>query len=165
MTNRLKLAAVALALGLSAGGAVAAQGQQPGAAASRTITLDVAFERSSIHTTDLGRRGPSIGDMTSLSGKLFSNGAAAGREELVTNHLDPRYGAVIMHAGLLLADGTLQMQTVGTDKRAPGAAAPVADTALAIVGGTGAYAGARGTVLAHDHGPGIRQRLTITLLG
>jgi hypothetical protein len=166
MTHRTKLASAVLAtLALAAAGgtAVTAQGQAP-TGSGRTFTLDVVFERASVHTTDLGRKGPSIGDMAALSGKLLAGGKPAGREELTTVDLDPRYGGVVMHAGLLLGDGSLQLQTAGTDKRAPGAAAPTDDTLLAVVGGTGAYAGARGTVLAHDTGPGMRQRLTVTLL-
>ena len=76
--------------------------------------------------------------------------------------VDPRYRGVSMHADLLLADGTLELQGAGLSHRAPGGAKPSSETDMAIVGGTGAYAGQSGSVKLVPSGR-TTQRLEIAL--
>jgi hypothetical protein len=66
-----------------------------------------------------------------------------------------------MQGDLLLRDGTIEVQGAGVNKRPPGGAAPTRDQQLAVVGGTGAYAGARGTARLTAAGK-TTQRVEIT---
>jgi hypothetical protein len=62
---------------------------------------------------------------------------------------------------LLLPNGTLELQGAGLDRKAPGLRKPAGESDLAIVGGTGAYAGASGTV--HPVDIGSQQNLEVHL--
>jgi hypothetical protein len=97
-------------------------------------------------TVDAARpKGTSAGDTVNFSVALLRDGKPAGRGEFAQTVVDNRYQGVSMQAELLLPDGTIDLQGGGLNKRPPGGAAPTRDSTLAVVGGTGAYAGVRGT--------------------
>jgi hypothetical protein len=97
-----------------------------------------------------------------FSTSLRRGGRPDGRAEFVQTVVDPRYRGISMRADLLLSDGTLELQGAGLSRRAPGGAKPSSETDMAIVGGTGAYAGASGSVKLVPSGR-TTQRLEITL--
>lgn len=136
-----------LALTLSATAlAVALPAQTTHAAASGSLSLLARLDRPSLVTVDAARpKGTSAGDTVDFSVTLIRAGKADGRGEFAQTVVDNRYQGINMQADLLLRDGTIELQGGGVNKRPPGGAAPTRDTELAIVGGTGAYAGARGT--------------------
>jgi len=76
---------------------------------------------------------------------LRRRGKPAGRGEFVQTVVDDRYRGISIRADLLLPEGTIELQGAGLSIRPPGGAKPSRETAMAIVGGTGAYAGAGGS--------------------
>lgn len=74
--------------------------------------------------------------------------------------VDGRYRGVSFHYTLLLADGTVEILGAGVDKQVPGAPKPSDSQAAAIVGGTGAYEGARGTFVLREAPEGDTVTLT-----
>jgi hypothetical protein len=127
------------------------------AAPSRSFTLTASLDRRS-----LAREGTSPANTIVFSTSLRRAGKPDGRGEFVQTIVDPRYRGISMRADLLLADGTLELQGAGLSRRAPGAAKPASQTDMAIVGGTGAYAGATGTVQLTPIGP-TTQRLFLAV--
>jgi hypothetical protein len=99
-----------------------------------------------------------------FSASLRRDGRADGRAEFVQTLVDPRYQGLSIRASLLLGDGTLELQGADLDRKAPGGGSPSEETELAVVGGTGSYAGAGGTVRLVPVGH-TTQRLEITLAG
>ena len=132
------------------------------AAPSGSFTLVASLDRHSMVRVDARPKGTSPGDVIVFSTSLRRGGAADGRAEFVQTVVDPRYRGVSMRADLLLSDGTLELQGAGLSRRAPGGAAPASETDMAIVGGTGAYAGADGSVKLVPSGR-TTQRLEIAL--
>jgi hypothetical protein len=155
-----KKALLALTIPAAALAAIIPAASAP-ASPSGTITLLAKFDKKSAVTVDAAKpKGESAGDGFVFSANLTRDGKAAGREEFAQTIVDNRYQGVVMQAQLLLADGTVMLQGGGTNKRAPGAAAPDTQQDMAIVGGTGAYAGASGTVHMTEVG-GTTQRLDL----
>jgi hypothetical protein len=97
-----------------------------------------------------------------FSTSLRRDGNPDGRAEFVQTVVDARYRGISMRADLLLSDGTLELQGAGLSRRPPGGAKPSSETDMAIVGGTGAYAGASGSVKLVPSGR-TTQRLEVAL--
>ena len=145
LTNRsafwLLLVVLAVAL---AGGAYAAPQTDAKSSAKRTIHLREASATPKLTVVDIGDHGPSAGDhVVTVDGVLDAGGAAAGSTSQVCTLLTP--GANIFTStydctgSFDLADGSITVQ--GTF--VPTAAA----STLAITGGTGEFAKARGEVV------------------
>lgn len=116
------------------------------AAPDGSITVLAKLDRHSLATAGGGHKGHSPGETIVFSTALSENGKPAGRGEFVQTIVDPRFRGVSFRADLLLPTGTIELQGSGLSKRPPGGAMPRSETEMAIVGGTGAYAGASGTV-------------------
>ena len=132
------------------------------AAPSGSFTLVARLDGHSMVTVDARPKGTSPGDVFVFSTSLRRDGKPDGRGEFVQTVVDPRYRGISMRADLLLSDGTLELQGAGLSRRAPGGAKPASETDMAIVGGTGAYAGASGSVKLVPAGR-TTQRLEIAL--
>src|SRR5919112_4134403 len=132
------------------------------AAPSSSFTLLASLDRHSMVRVDARPKGTSPGDVFVFSTSLRRSGKLDGRAEFVQAVVDPRYRGISMRADLLLSNGTLGLQGAGLSRRAPGGAKPTSETDMAIVGGTGAYAGERGSVKLVASGR-TTQRLEITL--
>lgn len=157
MLKRILIPAVAVAAVASAVSLASAP-----AAPSGSFTLLASLDRHSMVRVDARPKGTSAGDVFVFSTSLRRDGKPDGRAEFVQTVVDPRYRGVSMHADLLLADGTLELQGAGLSRRAPGGAKPSSETDMAIVGGTGAYAGANGSIKLVPVGR-TTQRLEVTL--
>ena len=157
MLKRILISAVAATAVASAVPLVSAP-----AAPSASFTLVATLDRHSLVRVDAPPKGTSPGDGFVFSTSLHRNGRPDGRAEFVQTVVDPRYRGVSMHADLLLSNGTLELQGAGLSRRAPGGAKPTSQTDMAIVGGTGTFAGARGSVKLVPTGP-TTQRLEIAL--
>lgn len=131
------------------------------AAPEGTMTLTANFEPRSMSKVGGSGRGPTPGETIVFSTSLEREGKPAGRGEFVQTIVDPRYRGVSTTADLLLSDGTIALQGAGLSGRPPGGAKPSRETTMAIVGGTGAYAGAAGSVdlLPAGH---LTQRLVLS---
>jgi hypothetical protein len=132
-------AAVGVVLVADAGGA-----QQPGA--TYTITYDTARVANMLDVAPKGlpRGRVSLGDQVVLSGRIRRDGAVSGTIELVWTVGNARPVRIERASGMLsgvyhLADGDMYVQASGTFDDAD-------EDHGAVVGGTGAYAGARGTL-------------------
>ncbi len=157
MIVRRALVAAAIA------GAVAlvAAGLSAGGGATRSLVLDVRFEKTSFVTDDAAPRGRSVGDTWVYSGAVTRAGAPFGRYEGVDVGVDGKIQGFVRTAMLLLADGTIAVQGGGGNVGANGWK-PSANDELAVVGGTGAYAGVRGTLRAVELSDPV-MRFTIKL--
>jgi hypothetical protein len=132
------------------------------AASSGSLTLISKLDKKTLVMADVARpKGRSAGDIAAFSTSLVRDGKAAGRGEFAQTLVDNRYQGVVTQADLLLADGTVALQGAGVNGRPPGGADPRAQNDMAVVGGTGAYAGARGTARLTDAGR-TAQRIEIT---
>jgi len=134
------------------------------AAPSTSFTLVASLDRHSMARVDARPKGTSPGDVVVFSTSLRRDGNPDGRAEFVQTVVDPSYRGISMRADLLLSDGTLELQGAGLSRRAPGGAKPSSETDMAIVGGTGVYAGASGSVKLVPSGR-TTQRLEIALRG
>lgn len=132
------------------------------AATPSSFRLIAGLDRASMVRVDTLPKGISPGDVIVFSTRLRRAGKPDGRAEFVQTVVDGRFQGISMRADLLLADGTIELQGAGLNRRAPGGAKPSAQTEMAIVGGTGAYAGASGTVRLTDIGH-ASQRLDVNL--
>ena len=132
------------------------------AAPSSSFTLLARLDRHSRVRVDARPKGTSPGDVFVFSTSLRRGGKLDGRAEFVQTVVDRRYRGISMRADLLLSDGTLELQGGGLSRRAPGGAKPASETDMAIVGGTGAYAGETGSVKLVPSGR-TTQRLEIAL--
>lgn len=157
MFKRIAILAVAAAAGASAAPLASAP-----AAPSGSFTLIASLDRHSMVRVDARPKGTSPGDVFAFSTSLRRDGRPDGRGEFVQTVVDPRYRGISMRADLLLSDGTLELQGAGLSRRAPGGAKPSSETDMAVVGGTGAYAGASGSVQLIPSGR-TTQRLVVAL--
>jgi hypothetical protein len=133
--SRLSLAAIAVGLITAASAVAAAGGQAP---STTTLTFQGKQNARSAHFVDqapLGKESP--GDTISFSDTLYSAGKPVGFAEVTGTLLDnKRHDADNLSGTLILADGTIVLQGTSLGK--------AATQHLAVVGGTGAYAGDRG---------------------
>jgi hypothetical protein len=141
--------AAGMAAALFGGGAAGAQG------GARTIEL-ISVEQHCA-TADNGRRGESLGDLDACRGKLRDAGigAPAGRAHWNCVYLGSTRAGSDCSAVVGLRGGTLQTAGVLSHTSVT--------SNWAITGGTGAYAGARGTVRLTQRSA-TRTAATITLL-
>jgi allene oxide cyclase len=99
------------------------------------------------------RRPPSVGDQLLTTGVDFD---ATGQTRLGRSYLTCTFaGASLLNCRgtVVLRDGQITVQGVARDEPA---------TTIAVTGGTGRYAGARGTMAVRDEG--ARERATLTFL-
>jgi hypothetical protein len=134
------------------------------AATSGSFTLLSRLDTRSMVSVDARPKGRSAGDMFVFSTSLSRDGKADGRAEFAQTLVDSRYQGISIQGDLLLADGTLELQAAGLNRRPPGGPRPSGESDFAIVGGTGAYAGARGTIHPVRAGR-ITERLEVQLAG
>lgn len=141
--------------------ALVAAGLSAGGGATRSLVLDVRFDKTSFVTDDVSPKGRSVGDTYVFSGSITRAGKPFGRYEDVDVTVDGKIQGVVRTAMLLLPDGTIAVQGGGGNVGASGWK-PGANDALAVVGGTGAYAGVRGTLRAVELSEPV-MRFTIKL--
>lgn len=141
--TRLKLVGALAVLALAgAATAIAAGGRE---SAAGTLVLVGRQIPSSIHYVDQAPKGESAGDTISFSQTLSAGGKRVGYAEVTGTLLDnERHDADNLTGTLVLQNGTIVLQGTSLGK------APTQH--LAVVGGTGAYAGARGEA-AITNGP------------
>ena len=144
---KIALALTALVLAVAGGAAVAAQGK------SRGTQLSFVTHQHDFTQVDTGKKGFSIGDSFIFSEQLVANGKPAGFDHIVCVHAAvwPRDAESCTGTAVL---GTSTLTLAGDASRGP--------FTLAVVGGTGAYAGARGS--AHIASSGTKGTLDISLV-
>lgn len=141
--------------------ALVAAGLSAGGGATRSLVLDVRFDKTSFVTDDVAPKGRSVGDTYVFSGSVTRAGKPFGRYEDVDVSVDGRIQGVVRTAMLLLPDGTIAVQGGGGNVGATGWK-PGANDEFAVVGGTGSYAGARGTLRPENLSDSV-MRLTVRL--
>jgi hypothetical protein len=134
------------------------------AAPEGSLTVLARLDRHSLMSVNGGQKGHSPGETIVFSTALSENGKPSGRGEFVQTIVDPRFRGVSFRADLLLPTGTIELQGSGLSKRPPGGAIPKSEIDMAVVGGTGAYAGASGTVQVSRAGR-TTQRLEVDFAG
>ena len=145
--------AIGIALAVFGGLAVA-----PAVAAERALTIRLIQTRVSQQTLDVGPRGRSLGDVSVATHELrraaanadTPTGSRIGNSSVAATVLDRRASSVVSTASL--SRGTIT--SGGVTRRVLGA--------LAVLGGTGDYANARGTVRVKRLSP-TRSLVTFTL--
>jgi hypothetical protein len=97
---------------------------------------------------DVRPKGISLGDQFLGAVTLRQAGAPAGRTEVDCVVIDHTYAGQACSLTLILKDGQVTAQGAGVDKRIPGVGGTTPPTGdeFAIMGGTGAYQGAAGTL-------------------
>jgi hypothetical protein len=150
---RLAIAVLILALGIGTVSVVAASSTP---VAESATTFDVVFHDTILtaSTAEL-----SLGDRFILSDDVLLNGESVGHNGGVCTVTDLA-GELICNVTWSLPGGTISTQFLNT---------PPPDKLFAITGGTGQYAGARGTGELIEHGDGNDQSggtgtVTFTLL-
>ena len=138
--------------------AVAAAGGAIAPAAAPPRTLDVVSVEQQCVDVDVGRKGASTGDQVVCHGVLrdAASSAAAGRVRWTCAYLWTERAGFECTARVSLDGGTLQL--------AGALSATSAVSEWAVVGGTRAYAGSRGTVRLRQLSA-TRTAATISLLG
>lgn len=156
MSSRLLVAAAVLAAALLA---VAHVGRASSAAPTTyTVKLD---KKTLVTALDAKPKGVSPGDITVFSADVLDGKRHAGRLEATTVAIDPRYQGVTFSFVVYLPGGMLTLAGGGLNGHVPGLPAHLPDD-LAVTGGTGEYAGARGVATLKKLGP-TTQRLTLIL--
>ena len=160
--SKLILATSAAVLG-AATLAVAAHGQNP---PGQTITLQggPAIKRD-MSEVDVKPRGISVGDRFLVAETLRRDGKPVGRLLFDCTALDASYRGQHCTITLVTRDGQITAQGGGEDRPLPGQGGdPGTSDIYAVTGGTGTYAGARGTLSVklgrprrhpHDHARGL----------
>jgi hypothetical protein len=154
MRRRVRWIAPAL---IGAAAVAGAGGQSaPAAGPPRTLALNSVDQRCAY--VDVGRKGESVGDEMFCRGSLraAAGNAAAGSVRYRCAYLGTERAGDDCTAQARLAGGTLQLAGTLSHTSA------VSD--WAVVGGTGAYAGARGSARLRQLSA-TRTAVTITLLG
>jgi hypothetical protein len=146
---------------LCAGGATAAASGRGHTARSRVLTLTSVLDPRSVQTTDVGPKGPSAGDVTVFSAALRQGKRVVGRLEGTTTAADPKYQGDVKTEYLALHGGTIAI-IGGGQSGAPGVGRPDSKILDSVVGGTGRYLGARGSVSARDISD-TTERITLRL--
>lgn len=125
------------------------------------LVLDVVFDAESSKQVDTGAKGESLGDYLVGAADLKRRGKSYGRLSLIDYVLDNRYEGSMKIGTMILPRGTLSLQGGGVNVPVPGTPRHGREQ-LAVVGGTGAYERAAGsvTILPVPDGDG---RLSIQL--
>lgn len=118
---------------------------------SKPLVLTLIGSDAVLGVTDTGAKGPTPGDLRTLSLALSSTGGKAmGRAEIVQvlTRQDAAGGTAVKTVVLNLAKGTISIMgtTDFADITDPASRPNDSTEHLAIVGGTGAYRGASGSV-------------------
>jgi hypothetical protein len=158
MTTRHKLAGAVILAAATATSAHALAAEDP--AAPRVLHLSQAFDAGRGGYVDLGRKGIGPGDLfygTAAPLLDVDNGRRVGTQEGIETLISGAHdGTVAMAGAIRLAGGRIEF--AGTVRHSdPG-------TPLAVVGGTGAYAGARGEMTEREDRANKRTLITLTLL-
>jgi hypothetical protein len=126
-----------LAAGVLAGILVTSPWERGSAAATGPATIRITNQQLNLTRVDVGRRGKSPGDTEIIRQRLFDRrGRVIGRAELMCTFVDSRRsricrGTYFMPRGKLVVGGSLLYRQFYD---------------LAVVGGTGLYDNARGTM-------------------
>lgn len=135
-----------LVLAAAAAIATVAQGKS-------SSTLSFTTKQHSFAQVDTGKKGFSVGDSFIFSEQLTAGGKRAGYDHIVCTHAaDWPKSAESCTGTVVLKTGTLQL--AGLSQQGP--------FTVAVLGGTGSYAGARGS--ARITSQGEKGTLAITLL-
>jgi hypothetical protein len=157
-------AAVAASTAAVGVGALDASGQGTPTASAidtpRTLTLSTPFEGGKSRHIDLGKKGVGAGDLflgTETPLRDEETGRRVGEFEGVETILSAAHnGTVHISGALRLGDGSIEV--AGTIRHTdPG-------EPLAVIGGTGAYANARGEVTNREDARRKVNVMTVTLL-
>src|SRR4051794_7802015 len=136
--------AAAIVAAVLVSGSAAGQG-------GRTLTFTVpppaARDQNQV---DVPPSGPSLGDQSIVAGSLRRHGRLFGRLLTLCEFNDATFQGEQCLVTLVLRNGTITAHTGGLDRSLPHAPAPGADDVFAVTGGTGSYAGANGTITAHN---------------
>lgn len=130
----------------------------------RTITLTAApLSPRDDKQIDVKPRGISVGDRSLGAQTLRDGKRPVGRLVGECVQLDARYAGQQCVLTLILRDGLITTQEAGLNRKLPGASLPTDEGGdrSAITGGTGAYAGASGTLTIKPRRKG--DTLTIAL--
>ncbi len=163
--------AIAAAAAVAAGGPGVAVGQGSGGPPTGTLEFDVKMfgprykDRAGVNpAVPRNKNRPKIADMQAAWGQVLMDGKAVGRSHHyeVTTYTPPgrRYrGKGVFHWSDIISFGNghqLYMECLAEDSPT--------DNHCAITGGTGRYAGARGSaVVDYDRGREDRRRQTFTV--
>ncbi len=132
------------------------------ASSAAPTTFTVKLDKKTLVTAlDAKPKGVSPGDITVFSADVLDGTRRAGRLEATSVAIDPRYQGVTFSFVVYLPGGMLTLAGGGLNGHVPGLPAHLPDD-LAVTGGTGEYAGARGVATLKNLGP-TTQRLTLTL--
>jgi hypothetical protein len=129
--------------GLVLGLVLGASGLVGGQSAMPTGDLTVVERATTDTVVDLGETGDTIGDLLAFGNDLYDaeNATTVGRDEGTCFRSNPGMAWECTWTNLL-SDGSITVQGPFLDS--------LEDTELAITGGTGAYAGATGTMTLHS---------------
>lgn len=132
---------------------------------NKTLVLDLVSGKPNTVKSDLGEPGPSIGDLSTFNADVTKDGKAfghlVGTKILVVLPGEDGVGTYQNQLTFVLDDGTITITGVQPYPVDPNNAAAVAKvregtTQRSIVGGTGAYAGARGVLTTSEEKDGAR---------
>ncbi len=141
------------AIGFAAVGTADADAPRRG----RVEVLELKVQNDQYEAVDLGPAGPSLGDMDVYSGTAVKDGRSVGRGGGSCQVVQIHGGEITTQCVLTLGveGGSLTVQSLWTK----GSSTPLD---MAITGGTGAYASARGVIRFWDIGtPNERARAEI----
>jgi len=161
-----RIVSVTAALGIALGaGVVAATGpfadDTATAASAQTLTYTATPVASEAGGIDTGPKGLSVGDTMVNVMSLTRAGAPAGRAHVVETVLDKSHQGTSQSITLFVAGGSIETFGGGVNVPISGASQPPVDQ-RAVIGGTGTYAGASGT-LSITPGSGQTARLVVRL--
>lgn len=148
--------ALALALATILAAAFSVARSSAGGAAPNTLVFTAHDEPANFAFDDLGpksKQGPDIGDVLAFTQTLVAHGKPAGVVHLAAIGVDGRRHLTQATGTVVLADGTIAVSGVVPQSHL---------FSLAVVGGTGAYAGAHGTLTVRT--PAHTSTITIALL-
>lgn len=140
MKTKILLPAAILALLAPAAVALGGGSTKARSASARTMTFAAHDEPGNFALEDLGAKssgGPDIGDVLALTQTLTSHGRRAGLLHLTAIGVDHRRHLTQGTGTVTLARGTISI--AGIVPQSP-------EFSIAVVGGTGAYTGAKGTL-------------------
>jgi hypothetical protein len=129
-------------------------------AATRTLVFTSTESRRDFKAIDLPPKGQSVGDRYEFASMLHRHGRVAGRVEADCSAVDATYKALQCNLVVIRPDGSITLQGAYLNKPLPGVGGTHEE--YAITGGTGAYAGATGSMTRT--GNGTHDALTFTLI-
>ena len=116
-------------------------------------TLTFVTHQHTFAQIDVGKHGFSLGDQFIFSEQLMQNGKQVGHDHIICSHVANWPSS---------AEGCTGTATIGPNTLVLLGDASRGPFTIAVVGGTGAYAGARGTARVNSHGNS--GTLTVSLL-